>query len=43
MKVYHWMGSWLSWRMGDSKLIHLGVDPFVGGNDIYCLSQTLCN
>ena len=34
-------GSWLAWRFGDGKLIHMGMNTFVGGEEIYELSQPL--
>jgi len=41
VKSYPWMGSWLSWRIGNGKKIQLGIDPFIGGEEFYKLSNPL--
>lgn len=41
MKVYLCLGVGLSWQVGNGKMVHLGVDSFVGGEDFYTLSHAL--
>lgn len=35
------IGNWLAWKISNGKLVKLGMDPCIGGADIYRLSLDL--
>ena len=41
MDAFPIIGNWLTWKLGDGKNIKLELDPWVGGESLYSLSQGL--
>ena len=35
VKHFHWIGQLVAWKIGNRRLVHVGIDPFIGGEDSY--------